>query len=363
MAQGQTSRADIARTTGLTAATVSDLIGELLDEGLVSEVGFGPSAGGKPPTLLDIDASARSVIAVDLSDGARVGSVLDLRGTSSHRTARFESAPSGRRGVDELIDTIDELMSAAPAPPLGIGIGTPGVVAKDGTVVEASNLDWHQLPLARLTADRFELPVHVINNSRAAALAEYSYGDHGAENLLVIKFGRGIGAGIVIDGRIHGGEDSAAGEIGHVVVDPAGPACHCGRRGCLEKVAGVPYLVEALAPIVAAGGADRLEILARAGRRAAEGDEDVLAVIGEAGTNVAKVLSATVAILDIHRVVVTGQVAALGDSFLACIRREVESAILPALAEKLDLCYGRTGDRAVRLGAAALVIKQELGVV
>ena len=171
----------------------------------MSELGVGPSAGGKPPTLLGLNADARSVIALDLSDGGQVASIVDLQGSDLHDSEPWRTAERGEAGVQQVIETIAELVSAAPAPILGIGVGTPGVVDFGGTVVEATNLGWRNLPLAGLLADRFEVPVHVINNSRAAALAEYSFGDHEAENLIVVKIGNGIGAGVVLDGRIHQG--------------------------------------------------------------------------------------------------------------------------------------------------------------
>ena len=141
---------------------------------------------------------------------------------------------------------IDELLTETPAPPLGVGIGSPGVIDAEGTVLEASFFDWHDVPLAEMLTERYELPVHVINNSRAAALAEYSFGDHQAENLLAVKIGNGVGAGVVLDGRIHTGEDSAAGEIGHVTVDHDGIRCVCGQTGCLETVASAPRLAALL---------------------------------------------------------------------------------------------------------------------
>ncbi len=362
MREGSTSRAKIARITGLTAATVSDLVAELLDENLAMEVGTGPSAGGKPPTLLDLKASARSVVAIDLSDGSRTGWLLDLKGTPIGEPISVTDAAGGADGVRDLAATIDELVAAAPSPLLGIGVGTPGIVDGSGVVIEASNLQWHQVPLESILAERFTAPIHVINNSRAAAIAEYSWGGHGAENLLAIKFGRGIGAGIVLDGRIHDGEDSSAGEIGHVVVDPDGPSCFCGKQGCLETLAAIPHLIERLEPLVGGSPSTR-EILQRAAQGAEAGDAGVITVINEAAAHIAKVLATTVAILDIHRVVVTGTVAALGDEFLEHIRVGISEAVLSTLAAKLELCYGTTGDMAVPRGAAAFVIQQELGVV
>lgn len=363
LAHAPISRADIVRSTGLTAASVSAIVAELENQGLVLELGTGPSAGGKPPTLFGINAGAYSIISVDLSDGERAGSVLDLQGTSAYRTERSRDALQGQQGIDQLIEMIDELLAETPAPPLGIGIGSPGVIDDKGTVVEASFFDWHGIPLGALLAERYALPVHVINNSRAAALAEYSFGHHDAENLLVVKIGNGVGAGVVLDGRIHGGEDFAAGEIGHVVVDPNGAPCFCGKVGCLETVAAAPRLLDSFRQFVDIPTTSLLESMEIAGAAANQGDPGVLKTIDEAARNLGKVLSTTVAILDIHKVVITGVVSRLGSQFLSRLRDEIDHAVLPTLASKLEFCYGRTGDRAVRMGAAAHVVNQELGVV
>jgi predicted NBD/HSP70 family sugar kinase len=207
------------------------------------------------------------------------------------------------------------------------------------------------------------LPVHVINNSRAAALAEYSFGGHGAENLLVVKIGSGVGAGVILDGRIHVGEDSAAGEIGHVVVDPDGLKCFCGKVGCLETVAAAPRLLDSFAQSIAINTESLADGMSLAGRAAARGHVGVHKTIDDAAGNLARVLSTTVAILDVHKVVISGVVSRLGDPFIVRLREDIENSILPNLAAKLDLGYGHTGDQAVRMGAAAFVANQELGII
>ncbi|MGZ8755080.1 MAG: ROK family protein, partial [Acidimicrobiia bacterium] len=185
-----------------------------------------------------------------------------------------------------------------------------------------------------------------------------------AKNLVVVKIGNGIGAGVVLDGRIHSGENDAAGEIGHVVVDPDGPACFCGKAGCLETVAAIPYLIRTLARFTDdSASLPAPDVLGRAAELAEEGNPDVLAVLNEAGRNLAKVLSTTVAILDVHQVIVTGPISRLGEPFLARLRSEIQQRILPTLAAKLELRYGRTGERAVRMGAAAYVVNDQLGVL
>jgi predicted NBD/HSP70 family sugar kinase len=128
-------------------------------------------------------------------------------------------------------------------------------------------------------------------------------------------------------------------------------------------MAAAPRLLDSFAQFVDIGTGSLLEGMETAGRAAAAGDTSVLKTIDEAARNLGRVLSTTVAILDIHKVVITGVVSRLGDSFLDRLRSEIDAAVLPALASKLELCYGRTGDRAVRMGAAALVANLELGVV
>jgi predicted NBD/HSP70 family sugar kinase len=334
-----------------------------VEEGLVVEHGIGPSAGGKPPTLLGLNAEARCVVSVDLSDGILTGSVLDLRGTRAQASAPVRAVVRGDEGISLLTDVIDELVEVAPSDILGIGVGTPGVIETDGTVVEASNLGWRNVPLAAILEARYDVPVTVINNSRAAALAEYSFGNHEAENLIVVKVGNGIGAGVVLDGRIHGGEDSAAGEIGHVVVDPNGPDCFCGKRGCLETVAAIPYLTKAISELAPGQSEVPSELLEFGAREAAAGNKLIENLLNETALNLAKVLSTTVAILDIHHVVITGLISQLGDTFLTRLETEISSRVLPTLASKLELRYGHTGERAVRMGAAASVLSAQLGVL
>jgi len=130
---------------------------------------------------------------------------------------------------------------------VGIGIGAPGLVdTTDGTVIEAVKRRWRELPLGRRVAEKFGLPVYVANDSQAAALAEHVYGSVRPSNLIVIKVGQGIGAGLVLHNELFQGDGFGAGEIGHFVIDPAGEACRCGRRGCLETVASTRAVLQHL---------------------------------------------------------------------------------------------------------------------
>ena len=251
---GPISRAEVARSTGLTRTTVGDVVGDLLDEGMVEEVGRGPSTGGKSPILLSIVGDARLVIGLDLGESTFSGALVNLRG----EVRRVVELPVEGRNGDDALDLVfrlvDELLKESSTTPLGIGVGTPGLVdTRTGTIRWAVNLDWQDLPLGGLLHERYGLPSNVANDSQAAALAEYTFGgeSHGQRlpNLVTIKVGRGIGAGLVLNGSLFQGDGFGAGEIGHVAVVDDGAACRCGRFGCLETVASSRAIAERAAEL------------------------------------------------------------------------------------------------------------------
>src|SRR3954469_2361418 len=238
---GPISRADVARQTGLTRTTVSDVVAGLLDEGVVREIGRGQSTGGKAPILLEVDDDARLVVGLDLGEEQFAGSLVNLRG-EIRRTVELEvDGRDGDAALALVFELLDRLLDGTAAPLLGIGIGTPGLIdSRTGTIRRAVNLDWRDLPLGPIVAERYDVPVNVANDSQAAALAEYTYaGGDRVPNLIAIRVGRGVGAGLILRGALFQGDGSGAGEIGHVVVNENGALCRCGRIGCLETVAGM----------------------------------------------------------------------------------------------------------------------------
>ena len=334
------SRADLARATGLTPATVSDLVAALLDEGLAQELGRGPAKVGKPSTLVGLNASSRHVISVDLSNsGVIQGAAIDLGGTIGYRVERDCRGATGEAAVALTEEVIDDVMSATPGALLGIGVGTPGVVTPTGAVVRAEVLGWYDLNLARRLHGRFDLPVSVSNDASAAALAEYSYAETSSQNLIVIKIGNGVGAGIILNGQLHYGESFAAGEIGHTVVDDEGPLCLCGNYGCLDTFLTVPLLQTA----IAAG-------------------DDPSSVASFAGRQLGLALTGAVSVLDIHDIVVTGTGLPLQDELCRATLATLRRRSLNRLNESISVRSSDLGDDVILLGANVLVLSQELGV-
>ncbi|HSJ50120.1 MAG TPA: ROK family transcriptional regulator [Actinomycetota bacterium] len=359
--EGVTSRADLSRLTGLTRATVSTLVSRLVDDDLVRETGVGTSSGGKPPTLLELNPGGRTIVAIDLSRRPFGGALVDLSGRIHHRATGGRSGARGRQGLRDVFRLADRLVAEAPSPVLGVGVGTPGIVDRDGAVVEASNLGWHGVPLRRELAERLERPVTVANDAHVGALAEL--GAHPDGNLVLVKVGLGIGAGIVVDGRLHLGDRPAAGEIGHIRVVERGASCRCGNRGCLETVASVPSIIGAALRSAGRDPEDGGDLPWDADELAAAiGKTAVGRAVERAGRHVGAVLAHLVAILDIHRIVVAFELSGASDPFLEAIAGEIGKRVLPDLAPVVELSASETGADLVLSGAAALVLRQQLGV-
>lgn len=340
--EGSMSRADLARETGLTRVTISDLIAELITDGFVAEMGTREASGpGKPAILVDLARSNHRIVGLDLSGSdAFIAAVLTLDGDIVAR--REVPVPLG---ADQVVATVVELarqmVDDAHAPVLGIGVGTPGVVDDHGVILTAPNFGWAGFDLQSALADALGLPVLVANDANAAVLAEYTLGGAG-DDVLLVKVGRGVGSGLLASGQPMRGARFAAGEIGHVTVGTdGGPLCACGKVGCLEAWLAVPSLTARLA---AAPDAERDSILRDAGER-----------LGIA-------LAPIVGALDLSEIVLSGPPELL-DGPLA--EATVETLLARTLAQFHDGVRVRMteqGQDIVLRGAAVMVLSGQLGV-
>ena len=367
---GPISRADIARRTDLTRTTVSDVVSQLAEAGLVQEIGRGPSSGGKAPILLQIPRDARQLIGVHVGEGQVRGAIVNLAGDVSHREHLTLDDRDGDEALARLDEVVDRLVCAAVKPPLGIGIGTSGLVdTSSGTVRWAVHLDWRELHLGTRLRNRTGLPVYVANDSQAAALAEWTFGRHApARSMVVVKVGNGIGAGIIIEDRLYQGDGFGAGEIGHVSVAANDLRCRCGRTGCLETVASLRAVLARIAAalsdeaVSSLGPLDDPDALERSLAVFRAGDPRVVEVVLEAGRYLGRMLGHLVGTLDIHDIVLIGSMTAFGQPWLEAVRREAQRSALPLLVDETRIGFGNLGSDVVELGAAALLMTSELGL-
>ncbi|WP_435743309.1 ROK family transcriptional regulator [Microbacterium sp. PMB16] len=339
---GAMSRADLSRETGLTRVTISDLVAEFIADGIVIEMGVREAVGpGKPPILIDIDRVGHQILGLDLSGpNAFEGAVLSLDGdVLERRQVPRPDSPDGDAVYAATLELARSLVAASTQPLLGVGIGTPGVVRPDGLVLSSPNLGWSNFPLeAKLSAD-LDLPVLARNDANAAVLAEYTFGDAKADFML-IKLGRGVGAGLITGSQPLLGSRFAAGEIGHVVVGTdGGPRCACGKDGCLEAWLSVSRMREALA----ADPARRDEILR------------------DSGTRMAIAIAPIVAALDLSEVVLSGPADLLDGILIDAAIETLHARTLEGVFE--DVVVRRTHqDDIVLRGAAVMVLSGQLGV-
>lgn len=340
---GPMSRADLARASGLTRPTVSTIVAELVAEALVTDIGPREDARiGKPAVLVDIDADAYRIAAVDLSGTDDfVGALVNLRGEVTERVRRRIGAATGESAIELVIELLDELCARSPAPLLGIGLGTPGIVDNGGVVRLSTGRGWANVPLGARLRQHFGVPVHVGNDANDAALGVHTFRENSGRSLLVLTIESGIGAGLIIGSSLIQGEQYSAGEIGHVTVDAAGALCRCGRTGCLETWVGA----NALRARLAASDAPSRD-----------------AVLIDAGRALGIALAPIVSVLNLQEVVLTGSPELLDGPLTASAAATLAERVLPKVDERVTV-RATTGDRdLVLLGAAAHVLGMELGV-
>lgn len=341
---GTQSRADIARETGLTRVTVSDLVAELMVEGLVIETGQREDARpGKPATLLEINRLAFQIIGVDLSGHAQFrGAVLDFDGRIVERVDLALAKSTGGEATAKVVTLIEQLVAKASLPLLGIGVGSPGVVDLAGVVLTAPNLGWTDEPLQETLQSHFGVPVLVMNDANAAALAEHSFGD-AQSDMILIKIGHGVGGGLLLDGMPLYGSRFAAGEIGHVVVGTDGGAeCACGKHGCLETWLAVPRLEAALA--------------------AATSDAEKKIILREAGQRLGIALAPVVGALNLAEIILSGPTELLDGALEEATIETLRKRTMAEFHGDLVLRMTTLGEDIVMRGAAVMVLSGQLGV-
>ncbi len=337
------SRADLARASGLTPTTVSNVIGELVDEGMIEEAGRTLSGSvGKPATLVSVVPDARHVVCLDLRAGEIRGAIVNLaRKIVTRRSGSLRQGSgqqlTGQRLATAAIEIAGELAGATDRPLLGVGVATPGVVDTDGVVVRAAHLDLDHIALGPQLTVALGLPVRVANDAHAAALGELAFVPSESGNVLLVRILEGIGAGLVINHQLFTGTAHAAGEIGHVVVNPRGELCACGKRGCLETVVTTPLAA------------------ARDGRLDRK-------VVTDAGRHLGTALAHLVSALNIDSVVVSGSDEVLGETFRDAARDAIRRRTLDDLGASVELRPSTFGHDDALLGAAVLILDQELGV-
>lgn len=325
------SRAALAQVTGLTKPTVSNLIADLIEEGLIGETGRGPSSesGGKRPRLIEFRPEARGVIGVAVDRDGVHAVLTDLAGAA---TARHRAPLDRARPLDALAGAIDGLRAQLDAPLLCIGVGVPGEVdPASGTVRHAAALDWSDLAVGGPLSDRYGVPVHVAQGTELCALAQYAFGNgrsSGPRRLATLQVGPGVEFGVTLEGgSVHYGGD----------------------------------LRRAATPDGAAPLDEDLDLLALRWA-AAHGNVDARARIAELAERLAPLVAWTIALLRPDQLTLAGTVVDLGESFLTTLRDATRPRLPHRQLDRVGFSLAYT-QRLGALGAIALALQKELAIV
>ena len=359
---GVASQAEITRRTGLSRSTVSSIVADLRSTGLVVDYdgSWKPErdSGGRPPSLITLDRSAGAALGVDFGKRHLSVAVSDLSHELLAETTRempegYDS-DSGMGVASSLVDAVLDEAGVERAAVLGVGMGLPGPIHRPtGTVGSSAILPgWVGVRAEVEMSERLALPVRVENDANLGALAELTWGaGRGCANFAYLKLATGIGAGLVVRGRLYEGAGGTAGEIGHTMIDESGDICRCGNRGCLETLAGAPAIVGLLSRSLG----EELELEEVIGRAGA-GDLGCRRVLADAGRHIGVAVAMLCNLVNPERIVVGGSVGTAGDLVLGPLRESVRLRAIQSAAEDVEVVPGELGERAELLGAVALVL-------
>ncbi len=353
-AQGPTSRADLARALNVSPALMTQLTKDLLSDGLLAELEHSPSQGGRPARMLGLVATAGRAIGVKIAPDHVAFVEVGIAGAVLRSASEpFDAAASTMLSdVTELLRRF--IAGGGSTPLLGIGVGVPGSVDRQGSgLVDSAQLGWSQVPVGATLRRELNLPVLVENNVNALAMAERLYGlGRQYENFLVVTIGTGIGAGIVVDGVVLRGASGGAGEIGHIPVEANGPLCTCGNRGCLEAIIGQGGLVRTARDRGVIGVHSGIDAL----RSAADaGDEAAAAIFSEAGHLLGRALAGVIHTLDPEFVIVLGEGTASWAHWSYGFEPALRSSLIPS-RRGLAVAVETWQDDSWAQGAASLVL-------
>jgi predicted NBD/HSP70 family sugar kinase len=361
--RGVASRADLARITGLSRSTVSTIVSELLDAGLAGERdGQPPEAAhaGRPPVMVSLNRSAGVALGIDFGHRHLRVAVSDL----SHEVlaeawCELDVDHSCEQGLERAAEFVDRVLDEAGASRhqvIGTGMGLPAPIDRiSGSVQESSILPgWVGVDAPGEASSRLGLAVEVENDANLGALAEYLWGAaRGRSEVVYIKVASGIGAGLIVGGKLQHGVSGTAGEVGHMVLAEGGPVCRCGNRGCLESLASS----RAIADLLAASRGEAVSVRQLLELSAA-GDPAAQRLITDAGSAIGAAVASLCNILNPQSVIVGGDLAAAGDVLLEPIREVARRMAVPSAVADLELIPGVLGERAEMLGALALVMHE-----
>jgi predicted NBD/HSP70 family sugar kinase len=371
--EGPLSRQELGRDTGLSAGSISNVVGELIADGMVEEAGAVESDGGRPRILLQVAPGYGYVVGVDVGETRVRVELFDLALTE-RAAADLPLSDSGH-DVDHVVrlalDGIETVVREAgidDSEVLGVGVGVPGIVAQapgavpgdgDGIVVHGQTIGWDAVPLGRLLRSGTRLPLYIDNGAKTLGQAEMWFGaGRGSDNVVIALIGSGVGACVVTDGKPYHGASSSAGEWGHTTLRVGGRTCRCGSRGCLEAYVGAEALLGRW-PGTPEGVSEESGLAALVA--AADHDPEAEALLAEAAEYLGAGIADLINLFNPQRIVIGGWAGLmLGPRVLPTVREVAAAYALHHPCAQTSIELGRLGPDAVTVGAATLPLARFL---
>jgi glucokinase-like ROK family protein len=353
------SRADTAQALGLNKGTVSSLVSELLEEQLIYESGPGESSGGRRPVMLLFNKNAGFSIGVDLGVNYIYGILTDLLGNIIIKKNIDNSNLSYQETLNQVKNLITTLMESAPSSPygiVGIGIGAPGIINKEGEILLAPNLGWKNVALQSDLENIFKIPVIVENEANAGAYGEKKFGvGKEFDNLIYVSAGIGIGAGIIINGELYKGINGYSGEFGHMSIDLNGFKCSCGNRGCWELYASEQSLLSKSSKLglIAEKDNNLKEIL----NLAVNGNQEVIKLLQETGQKLGLGIINIIHAFNPNQIIIGNRLASAKSWMCHEVENTINKYILPFYRPDIKVSFSDLSLPSTALGVSAFSIE------
>lgn len=368
---GFSTRMEVSQRTGLSPATVTNVVAEMIEEGILIESGVEESDGGRPRVIIEINPDYGTLVGIEVGEAHIQIEVFDLTlrnlGMTRYWLTEGESQPERLVNlIAEKTNTLLADLGIAHDKVLSVGIGVPGVVERLGRVsIFAPDWQWHNVPLLSMLGARLDMPIYLDNRVKAMALVETWFGAGcGADDLAIVTIGIGVGAAIVTQGEIYRGATNSAGELGHIPIELNGRSCYCGNHGCLEAYVGAPALVQRLRELdpdssLLDGPVTTVTAIVDAARR---GDPIAVQIMSETACYLGAGIASLINIFNPQRVIVGGWAGlAIGEYIWPELVEHVKRYALKRPFEVTRLVLSQLGQDAISMGAACLGLGDFLG--
>jgi glucokinase-like ROK family protein len=355
------SRAQISEMTGLNKGTVSTLVNELIAENFVYEIGPGVSSGGRRPVMLLFNKVAGYAIGVDLGVNYILTILTNLQGEIVAEKMEPLHDLTFEVVISKLISSIESMFKLIPESTygiVGIGIGIPGIIDDQGTVLFAPNLGWENTNIKEIIASKFNLPVTINNEANAGALGEKLFGiGKNVSNLIYVSAGIGIGTGIILNNELYKGGSGFSGEMGHFTIEVNGKKCRCGNKGCWELYASENALLEQAKGLSIFHNTQNKEIsLEELVQLADQGNKDVIHLFNTIGEYLGIGLTNIINTFNPELIIIGNRLTVAEKWIINPIKRVIESRSLPFHQKGLNIEFSNLKTYSCALGASSMAI-------